>query len=135
MECVPTPTLTGSVIEVTAVGDPAENGILVFLSPDMETSLKSAMGSSCATRVDTGCYQAVMNVLESANKVLQSRSLEERALEPCNPLLLYGGGVLIAGLLFPHVYESDHVVPVPIKIPRRKSRTLSNSKPLPPLSL
>ncbi|GAB1192906.1 hypothetical protein APSETT444_002105 [Aspergillus pseudonomiae] len=84
-EGVPTPTLTGSTIEVTADGDPVENGLLVYLSPDMEASLKSTMDSNCATEVDTNCYQAVTDLLEGANHVLQPRSLEQHALE-----LLYG---------------------------------------------
>ncbi|KAB8236641.1 uncharacterized protein BDW43DRAFT_308320 [Aspergillus alliaceus] len=99
---VPTPPLTGSTIEVTAVGDPAENGLLVYLSPDMETSLKSTMDSNCTTKVNTGCYQAVMDVLEGANKVLQSRNLEQRGLEEL---------VIRAG---------EHVVLVPIKLPPKQ---------------
>ncbi|KAE8358366.1 Spherulation-specific family 4-domain-containing protein [Aspergillus caelatus] len=118
-EGVPTPTLTGSTIEVTADGDPVENGLLVYLSPDMETSLKSTMDSNCATEVDTHCYQAVTDLLEGANHVLQPRSLEQGALEVRNPaaLIYYAGGILISALLFPLLYEGDRVVPVPIKIP------------------
>ncbi|KAE8348480.1 Spherulation-specific family 4-domain-containing protein [Aspergillus coremiiformis] len=116
---VPTPILTGSTIEVTSVGDLAENGLLVYLSPDIKTSLKSTMDSNCVIKVDTGCYQAVMDLLEGANHVLQSRSLEQRALEQRNPaaLIYWAGGILIFAILFPLVYKGDHVVPVPIKIP------------------
>lgn len=44
--------------------------------------LKSAMDRSCASVVDTGCYQAVMDVLEDTNRLLESRSLNKRVLDP-----------------------------------------------------
>ncbi|RAL15200.1 uncharacterized protein BO97DRAFT_411957 [Aspergillus homomorphus CBS 101889] len=63
---VATPALTGSTIEFTAVDDPAEHGLLVFLSPDMQSDLKSVMDSRCAIEIDTGCFQGVQDVLEAA---------------------------------------------------------------------
>ncbi|KAL3473266.1 Spherulation-specific family 4-domain-containing protein [Aspergillus californicus] len=71
---VPTPSLTGSVIEASAVGDPAENGILLFLSPDMD----DVMDNKCAANIDTGCYQAVMDVLEDPKTVVQTQVLQKR---------------------------------------------------------
>ncbi|KAE8395561.1 Spherulation-specific family 4-domain-containing protein [Aspergillus alliaceus] len=114
---VPTPVLTGSVIEFTAVGDPAKDGLLAFLSPDMQTNVKSAMDSNCAAEIDTKCYQEVLDVLEDSNRILKSRSLNQRALEPRQVDVLSAGAVLIAALLFPIFYKGDEVVPVPIKIP------------------
>ena len=77
------------------------------------------MDSNCATEVDTYCYQAVTDLLEGANHVLQPRGLKQSALEVRNPaaLVYYAGGILISALLFPLLYEGDRVVPVPIKIP------------------
>ncbi|KAL4984879.1 hypothetical protein BDW68DRAFT_180254 [Aspergillus falconensis] len=98
---VPAPGLSGSVIDVTAVGGPADNGVLVFLSPDMEASLKSAIDGNCA-KVDSGYYQAVMDVLEETDNVLTTRSLEERELG-----WLAAGGAVIAGLLYPLSYEKE----------------------------
>ncbi|RDW70549.1 uncharacterized protein DSM5745_08060 [Aspergillus mulundensis] len=112
---VPFPSLSGSVIDVTAVGDPADNGILVFLSPDMEASLKSAMDGNCA-EVNSGCYQAVMDVLEDTDNVLTTRSLEERQLG-----WLAAGGAVIAGLLYPLFYEKEEqYIPEPLVIPPAK---------------
>ncbi|KAL3451137.1 Spherulation-specific family 4-domain-containing protein [Aspergillus insuetus] len=109
---VPTPSLSGSVIDVTAVGDPSDNGILVFLSPDMEASLESAMDGNCA-ELDSGCYQAVMDVLQDTDTVLASRSLEERSL-----LYLAAGAVAIVGILYPLLYEKEeHWVSEPLVIP------------------
>ncbi|PYI01181.1 hypothetical protein BO78DRAFT_436345 [Aspergillus sclerotiicarbonarius CBS 121057] len=113
---VATPVLTGSVIEITAVGDPAENGLLAFLSPEMQTSLKSTMDSDCAD-IDSKCYQEVLDVLEGSNRVLKSRSLNQRALEPRQVNVLAAGVVAVIGFLFPIFYKGDKVVPVPIKIP------------------
>ncbi|KAJ5389064.1 uncharacterized protein N7496_000132 [Penicillium cataractarum] len=107
----------GSAIEVTAVGDPDENGVLIFLSPDMQASLKSTMDSSCTNAVDTSCYQAVMNVLEGANRVLQSRDLKKHELERREVPVLGAIAILVAGLVWPIIYHGDHVVPVPINIP------------------
>ncbi|KAJ6038212.1 uncharacterized protein N7446_005026 [Penicillium canescens] len=114
---VPTPTLSGSVIEVSALGSPTEDGILLYLSPDMQSSLKSTMDSSCDTQIDSRCYTAVMNFLEDANNVIESHNANKRELQERNGGLLGAGAMLIAGLLFPLIYEGDHVVPVPIKIP------------------
>ncbi|KAF7136979.1 hypothetical protein CNMCM5793_006730 [Aspergillus hiratsukae] len=114
---VPTPVLTGSVIEITAVGDPAENGILAFLSPDMQTSLKSTMDSDCAADIDSKCYQEVLDVLEGTGRTLQSRSLNPPALEPRILPYLGAGAMAIIGFIIAKVYRDDKVVPVPIKIP------------------
>ncbi|KAH8431510.1 uncharacterized protein LDX57_009173 [Aspergillus melleus] len=114
---IPTPVLTGSVIDVTSVGDPANNGILVFLSPDMQTSLKSTMDSDCTGGIDSKCYQEVLDVLESPSQVLQSRSLHQRGLEPRNPLLLLSGAVAIISMIVAQFYEADNAIPEPIKIP------------------
>ncbi|PKX91136.1 uncharacterized protein P174DRAFT_423979 [Aspergillus novofumigatus IBT 16806] len=114
---VPTPVLTGSVIEITAVGDPAGNGILAFLSPDMQTSLKSTMDSDCAADIDSKCYQEVLDVLEGTGRTLQSRSLNPPALEPRNLAYLGAGAMAIIGFIIAKVYRDDKVVPVPIKIP------------------
>ncbi|RAL02336.1 uncharacterized protein BO80DRAFT_472333 [Aspergillus ibericus CBS 121593] len=113
---VPTPVLTGSVIEITAVGDPTENGLLAFLSPEMQASLKSTMDSDCAD-IDSKCYEEVMDVLEGSNRILKSRSLSQRALEPRQLELLGAGVFALIGVLFPIFYKGDKVVPVPIKIP------------------
>ncbi|KAL3479399.1 Spherulation-specific family 4-domain-containing protein [Aspergillus californicus] len=109
---VPAPSLSGSIIHATTVGDPADNGILLFLSPDMEASLKSAMDGNCE-EVDSGCYQAVMDVLEDVDNVLTTRSLEERQLG-----LLAAGGAVIAGLLYPLFYEKEtQYIPEPLVTP------------------
>ncbi|KAH7398117.1 hypothetical protein BKA64DRAFT_754010 [Cadophora sp. MPI-SDFR-AT-0126] len=78
---VPTPTLTGSEIEVTAIGNPADNGFLMFLSPNLKSSLASAMDRSCVSGFNTGCYGAVIDVLEGHDVLLQARSLEQRDVE------------------------------------------------------
>lgn len=97
------------MIDVTAVGDPADNGILVFLSPDMEASLKSEMDRNCA-KVDSGCYQAVIDVLEDTDNVLTTRSLEARQLG-----WLAAGGAVIAGLLYPLFYQKEEqYIPEPL---------------------
>ncbi|RAK90770.1 hypothetical protein BO79DRAFT_215772 [Aspergillus costaricaensis CBS 115574] len=96
---IATPALTGSVIEVTAVGDPTENGILAFLSPDMQTSLKSTM-------------DRVLDILDNPDRVIQSGSLQKRYIT-----LLAAGAVAVLGFLIAKVYQEDKVVPVPIKIP------------------
>ncbi|KAL3492448.1 Spherulation-specific family 4-domain-containing protein [Aspergillus germanicus] len=75
---VPTPVLRGSVIEVTAVGDPAENGILLLLSPDMETSLREVMDRRCAADIDTACYQAVLDLLDNPDTIIQTQNLQKR---------------------------------------------------------
>ncbi|PYH68086.1 uncharacterized protein BO88DRAFT_426729 [Aspergillus vadensis CBS 113365] len=113
---VPTPALTGSTIEFTAVGDPAENGLLAFLSPEMQSSLTSTMDSNCGTDIDSHCYEEVLDLLEDSDRALKSRSLAERALQPRQIDLLLAGAVLIAALLFSIFYKGDKVVPVPIKI-------------------
>ena len=99
------------MIEVSALGNPTEHGILLYLSPDMQTSLKSTMDSSCDTQIDSGCYTAVMNVLEDANNVIESHNANKRKLQERNGGLLGAGAMLIAGLLFPLIYKGDHVVP------------------------
>ncbi|KAJ5423592.1 hypothetical protein N7491_008808 [Penicillium cf. griseofulvum] len=110
---VPTPTLSGDVIDATAVGDPAENGIMLFLSPDLEDSVNSVMDSKCA-ELDSACYQAVMDVLEDSDRVLTTRSLEKRQVG-----VLAGAAFAVAGILFPMFYrlDSNHDIPVPLVIP------------------
>ncbi|KAL4805129.1 Spherulation-specific family 4-domain-containing protein [Aspergillus unguis] len=109
---VPVPSLSGKVIDASSVGEPADNGVLVFLSPDMETSLRSAMDSECAT-VDSECYQAVMDVLEDTDTMLTSRSLEERQLS-----WLAAGVGIVAGILYPLFYlEEEQYIPEPLVIP------------------
>lgn len=72
---VPTSVLTRFVIEVTFVGNPAENGILAFLSPDMQKRLKSTMDSDCVTGMGSSCYEEVLDVLDSSDRTLQARIL------------------------------------------------------------
>ncbi|GLA52547.1 hypothetical protein AnigIFM63604_009412 [Aspergillus niger] len=110
---IATPALTGSVIEVTAVGDPAENGILAFLSPDMQTSLKASMDSDCGAEIDSTCYQGVLDILDDPDRVLQSGSLQKRF----NPVFLAAGAIAVIAFLIAKVYQEDKVVPVPIKMP------------------
>ncbi|KAE8371195.1 Spherulation-specific family 4-domain-containing protein [Aspergillus bertholletiae] len=101
--------IVGNLSQYTTEGMRASyprNGLLVYLSPDIETSLKSTMDSNCATEVDMYCYQAVTDLLEGTNHVRSPAAL-----------VYYAGGILIPALLFPLLYEGDCVVPVPIKIP------------------
>ncbi|PLB46596.1 hypothetical protein P170DRAFT_498546 [Aspergillus steynii IBT 23096] len=116
-EGVPTPVLTGSTIEFTAVGDPADNGLLAFLSPDMQASVKSAMDANCDTRIDTECYQEVMDVIEGSNSVLLSRSLEQRGLERRVVGFAAAAGALLVGMVIPLIYEATQILPNHIKIP------------------
>ncbi|EAW24040.1 uncharacterized protein NFIA_036120 [Aspergillus fischeri NRRL 181] len=89
---VPTPVLTGSVIEITAVATaPAE--------------------------IDSKCYQEVLDVLEGPGWTLQSRSLNSPALEPRVLAYLGAGAIAVIGFIIAKVYQSDKVIPVPIKIP------------------
>lgn len=100
------------MLDATAVGDPAENGIMLFLSPDLEDSVNSVMDSKCA-EFDSACYQAVMDVLEDSDRVLATRSLEKRQVA-----MLAAAAVGVAGLLFPVFYhDSNHNIPVPLVIP------------------
>ncbi|OOQ91396.1 hypothetical protein PEBR_00510 [Penicillium brasilianum] len=101
---VPTPTLSGDVLDVTAVGDPAETGIMLFMYPDLEDGVNYVMDSKCA-ELDSACYQAVMDVLEASDRVLTTRSLEERQVG-----MLEGAAVAVAGILFLMFYRlvSNH---------------------------
>jgi hypothetical protein len=112
------------VIEVTTVGDPDNNEISLFLSPDMQPSLKSAMNGSYARIVNTGCYQAVIYVLKDTNRILESRSLNKGVPEKRQAPFIAAGCDVVAGLLFPLLYEGDHTAPVPIKILPNKLRVL-----------
>lgn len=101
------------MIDATAVGDPAETGIMLFLSPDLEDSVHSVMNSKC-TELDSACYQAVIDVLEASDRVLKAHSLEERQVG-----MLEGAAVAVAGILFVMFYRlvSNHDIPVPLVIP------------------
>lgn len=117
--------MTGNVIDVTAVGEPSDNGIMLFLSPDLRGTMQAAMDNNCAAGLNSACYDAVMDILEdSDNVLLESRSLERRDngssadLEK-RILPLLGAGVIgLGGLLFPIFYKGDqHTVVQPLKIP------------------
>lgn len=100
------------MLDATAVGDPAENGIMLFLSPDLKDNVNSAMDSKCA-KFDSACYEAVMDVLEDSGRVLETRSLEKRQVG-----ILAAAAVGVAGLLFPVFYhDSNQNIPVPLVIP------------------
>ncbi|KAJ5133654.1 hypothetical protein N7448_001323 [Penicillium atrosanguineum] len=64
---VPIPVLTGSVIEATAIRDLDKNGILLFLSPDTQASLKSAIDSSYAKVMDTTLSVAALLLAQLPN--------------------------------------------------------------------
>lgn len=82
---------------------------MLFLSPDLEDSVNSAMESKCA-ELDSACYQAVMDVLQDSDRVLTTRSLEKRQVG-----VLAGAAFAVAGILFPMFYclDSNHDIPVP----------------------
>ena len=111
------------MLEVTAVGDPTVNGIMIFLSPDMLTDLEAAMDRSCATELDSACYDAVMDVLQGSGEVtIESRDTKShntsQQLVSRQMVFLGAGAIGLAGLLFPLFYEGDqHLVPQPLVIP------------------
>jgi hypothetical protein len=109
------------MIEVTAVGDPSQNGLLVFLSPNLLNSVTSALeDSTCTTGFSTACYQAIMSILESPDVNLERRDLMpslENGLE--KRFVLLAGAAVVGAIAF--IYEAVHLgtgnVPQPIVIP------------------
>ena len=106
-------------MKVTAIGNPADNGFLMFLSPDLKSSLATTMNRNCALGVNTQCYGAVIDVLEAHDVILQARSLEQRHVEHRGLDLIVSGALAgIAALLYPlFFYGRNREVLQPLVIP------------------
>jgi hypothetical protein len=103
------------------VGDPSQNGLLVFLSPNLLNSVTSALeDSTCTAGLSTACYQAVINILEGPEVVLERRDLmpsPENGLEKRQVLLAGAAIVGIASMIYESVHLGTGKVPQPLVIP------------------
>ncbi len=105
------PSLTGSVISYSD-GTSAEANVDVFISSDLQGSLKTTMDSKCPS-LDNECIQAVTDLFHNQNTELQVRQVEVGVAAVLT---------LVVGIIIPAFYLNDkatsgRVVPAYIKVP------------------
>jgi hypothetical protein len=73
------------------------------------------MDRRCAADIDTACYQAVLDLLDNPDTVIQTQNLQKR--QSHNAWLGMAVVGLIPDFLWPIFYEAEKKIPVPLKIP------------------
>ena len=99
--------MTGAVVVFTAAVQ-ADQGVNVFLSPDLQNSIKGIMDANCQ-ELNGPCFQSVRDGLINPSTELVARQLETAAL--------VGAAVMaFVSLLFPFYYQESRPIPNPIKL-------------------
>lgn len=99
--------MNGSVVSYFGGLTPDE-GIDVYISPELQGNISTAMASDCENITDQ-CVQGVKDILSNPSTELQAR----------NPVLLAAGALGFLNILYPafHLYNSPEPVPIHISIP------------------
>ncbi len=71
-------------MDIIAIGDPSDNRIMIFFSPNMLTELEAAVHTNYRVEIDSAYYDAIIDVYRAVTKSCSNHATWRAIISPNN---------------------------------------------------